>query len=104
MQSTQSSAAKCVVSDMKLILSYKNISMWLISKEKRPCWSWDNRAYLNGNECSFSHKTKQSQNPNQKPCFHQDYCRNPKCPFAHIEGGNFEQNLLWNQNGAQPMP
>ena len=72
------------------------------SKEKRPCRYWDNGACFNGNECRFSHKTKQSQNPNQKPCFYQDYCRNPNCPFAHVEGGNFEQHFLWNQNSGQP--
>ena len=66
------------------------------SNSEKTCWFWENDFCARGNSCRFSHKTFRTTDggPRITPCWYQNNCRKPGCPFGHME----EMSFLSQQN------
>ena len=74
------------------------------SKIDKLCWFWENDTCLQGNNCRFIHRTNQRNHVGQRknpPCWYQDNCRKPQCPFGHGEETN--PNFLGNRAEWKPQ-
>ena len=74
------------------------------SNSDRPCWFWENNFCDRGNRCRFSHKTSRETNggPRITPCWYQNNCRKPGCPFGHMDDMPFlDQQNQWGQRRSR---